>query len=168
MKRNLLILVCIVGICFLLFKYQEDGKVLSASDSIVQNVKKLKASGEISSEQENLMKLQLAIVDYIAVKHTPPESLDELVPKYFQAIPINPQTKQPFQYQKKGNDYKILDSLKSASTTSDKVSEPQEGSLPQKEQKKEEFLNPNNLKIETLFGDYGNHLADGLKYVKIN
>lgn len=143
MKRNVIIIVCLLGVLFLLFKYKDGGDVVSPADSINENVKKLKASGEINSDQENLMKIQLAIVDYIAVKHTPPESLDLLVPRYFKTLPLNPDTKKPFQYEKKGDSYVILDAM----TASNKTDDSQAG---QKEEKKkeEEFLNPNNLEIE--------------------
>lgn len=148
MKRNALILVCLLGLGFLFFLYQDSAQVLSPSESINANLKKLKAEGEISADQENLMRLQLAIVDYMAVKHSPPETLEELVPKYFKTIPINPQTKKPYQYEKKADSYTILD----AASTGTKVANAESGNANQAEPANakdgQEFLNPNNLKID--------------------
>ncbi len=143
MKRIVVILVFFSALGFFFLKFQNNTQVVAPSESISQNVEMLRASGEISSDQENLMRLQLAIVDFIAVKHSPPESLQQLVPRYFKALPINPQTKKPFQYEKRGESYVILDVVGNGSEAGDhkNANGDRKGVV-------DEFLNPNNLKIE--------------------
>ena len=61
---------------------------------------------ELISEQTNLtperrsqLKIQLALSDYmVANNNVAPATLEELVPKYFDRVPTNPRTQEPFEY----------------------------------------------------------------------
>lgn len=149
MRKNLFIVLIVLVVVAVLIQFQGKSEIKSPSQSLEENVSKLRAGGEITAEQESLVKLQLAIVDYIAVKHSPPESLNLLVPKYFKSVPINPLTKKPFQYEKKGDSYDILDAGGVGATENQSESKkPAEGEPKVGASPGAEYLNPNNLAIE--------------------
>ncbi len=56
-------------------------------------------------ERREQLRIQLAVEDYMMSvgKGTPPKTLDDLVPKYFDRLPINPVTNQPFAYKVANN-----------------------------------------------------------------
>lgn len=142
MKKNLIFVFIAIGVLFALLQYQSKGAKKSPSESLNENILKMRESGEVSPDQEELVRLQLAIVDYIASKHTPPESLNLLVPKYFKSLPINPKTKKPFQYQKNGDTYVLLDAEGISSSKKEVAAgKPEASPTP-------EFMNPNTMAIE--------------------
>ena len=71
---------------------------LKSKDVVHEGLKKVKESVDLNSEQETLLTVQLAINDYLINNGKPPASLDKLVPKYFEKVPLNPSTKKPFSY----------------------------------------------------------------------
>lgn len=80
---------------------------LTERDAIENGVTQVKAQKDITPSEEQLLKLQFALIDFIVKKTHPPDTLAELVPTYFDELPINPNTKKPFEYLRDGNKYKL-------------------------------------------------------------
>ncbi len=55
-----------------------------------------------------LLVIELAIQCHVAERGSPPERLDELVPRYFAAVPADPQTSRSFQYQRDPSGFYVL------------------------------------------------------------
>lgn len=91
-----LALLCAIGY------YQFNPEPLNARDTIEVGLKQVKEKTNLSPEQEMLLKVQLAISDYMAKNGTAPESLADLVPHYFDQEPKNPVTGESFPYRKEG------------------------------------------------------------------
>lgn len=70
--------------------------------SIEDGVEQVKKTTKISTEQEMLLRIQLALADYMATAGEAPDTLERLVPKYFDEIPKNPATGQPYPYYRAG------------------------------------------------------------------
>jgi type IV pilus assembly protein PilP len=75
---------------------------LDVRESIETAINQRKEKQPLSKEEENLLRLQLAITNYTIQKNTPPESLAELVPEYFDKVPVDPNTGASFRYKKIG------------------------------------------------------------------
>jgi len=80
---------------------------LTARESLENRVTEAKKSRTLTEAQENFLKIQLALVNYQIMNRTPAESLNQLVPTYFDTIPKNTDTGKPFEYVKEGNRYKL-------------------------------------------------------------
>lgn len=65
-------------------------------DSAVRQVKDEK--GTISAEQEAILRVQIAVADYTASTRKAPTTIAELVPKYFDSVPLDPRTNQPMEF----------------------------------------------------------------------
>ncbi len=79
----------------------------SPRQSIDQGVSQVKATQKLGGEQEQLLRIQLALADFMATTGEAPERLDQLVPKYFDEVPKNPTTGAPFPYYRQGKMPKI-------------------------------------------------------------
>ena len=74
---------------------------------IDKGIDQVKQSNKLQPAEESLLRVQLAVNDYLIRNAAPPPSLASLVPLYFDAVPTNPETNQPFEYVKTGNTYRI-------------------------------------------------------------
>jgi Tfp pilus assembly protein PilP len=74
------------------------------------------SKGNISPERRAKVKLQVALSDYRAKNKKYPSTLKELVPDYFESVPIDPETGSPFQYSLVKDHYVLGDPQKVAST----------------------------------------------------
>jgi Tfp pilus assembly protein PilP len=77
-------------------------------DSINKRIDDAKKTRSLSQAQENFLKLQLALVNYQVMNRMPPDNLNQLVPTYFDSVPMNSDTGKPFEYVREGNKYKLL------------------------------------------------------------
>lgn len=80
---------------------------ITPRQSITDGVEQVKKNTKLSPEQESLLRIQLALADFMATSGEAPETLDRLVPKYFDEVPKNPATGQPFPYYRQGKMPKI-------------------------------------------------------------
>src|SRR4051812_21853948 len=53
---------------------------------------------DLPAQRREQLKIQLALADFRAKKQRFPESLNELIPEYFDQIPIDPNTGKQFKY----------------------------------------------------------------------
>lgn len=82
-------------------------KALDPRASLEKSVREMAVSKKLSKDEENLLRLQLAVIDYVGSHREPPDSLTQLVPTYFAEIPTDPKTKEPFKYVRDGRRYYI-------------------------------------------------------------
>jgi len=60
---------------------------------------KIAKTAGLDDQKRELMRVQLAVTDYMTQHDgNPPKDLTELVPTYFDSVPIDPSTTKPFQY----------------------------------------------------------------------
>lgn len=76
--------------------------------------KKIAADPRIPPERRALVQLHLALRDYRAQHGAFPAQLAQLVPAYFQKIPLDPQTAEPFKYTVEGDRYYLGDAKPAA------------------------------------------------------
>lgn len=79
----------------------------SAKESIESAVSQVVSTNKLNAEQESLLKIQLALSDYMARNGQAPDSLKQLVPQYFETEPMNPATGKPFEYKRVGRSPKL-------------------------------------------------------------
>lgn len=100
----ILILAFVALVSYHIFFKEEP---LSQRDALEDGVSQIKAQRDLKPEEEILLKLQLAIIDFTVTKTHPPDNLAELIPTYFDSVPINPITNKPYQYTRTGAQYKL-------------------------------------------------------------
>lgn len=76
-------------------------------DAVAAGIDGAKKTRAISSSEEQFLRVQLAIVDYTAKNFHPPDSLVDLIPVYFDTLPVDPASNQPFRYVREENRYKL-------------------------------------------------------------
>ncbi len=92
----LLALLTVVGY----FRFNTEPLTPRASLDI--GIKQVKEKANLSPEQESLLRVQLAISDYMATNGAAPAALADLVPRYFDQLPKNPATNEPYPYRLEG------------------------------------------------------------------
>lgn len=130
--RNLLI-ICLPLILVqagVLFKYKQSSTQDSFKDAMDKAVE---TSDKINPDQQAIIKIQLALSDYRIKSDKYPDSLEDLIPDYFDEVPIDPQTAEPFKYTREGEAY-LLGQAAGAS----------------KESKSDESLNEEDLLLTSL------------------
>lgn len=80
-----------------LFLYAEPSTSLTAKDAIKGTDRPIASKKQI----------QIAINDYRSKNKKLPAKLEDLIPKYFDAIPLDPATKKPFEYKVQGTKFFI-------------------------------------------------------------
>jgi len=121
---------------------------LTERDVVASGLEQIKDSTDLSPREESMMRVQLAIMDQIAKTGSPPGSLNELVPNYFDAVPVDPETKEAFEYERKpGGKFRIgpeVEAVAKSSVTAEGEEEidPVLAAL----QEGGEFVNPNTMK----------------------
>lgn len=122
-------------------------------DQIQLGVQAAKTTRQISPEQEALLTIQLAIVDYTARNSAPPTDLNKLVPLYFDSVPKNPANNQSFYYQRLGKRYELKLSAEDKGTSvMASLSSKKEGKT-EKKSAEPEYVNPNEMIIEEFVYD---------------
>lgn len=80
---------------------------LTERRAITSAIESAKKEKKLAKEEEVLLSVQLAVVDYQARNGMPPSSLHDLVPTYFESVPMNPETGKDFLYERVGREFKI-------------------------------------------------------------
>ncbi len=107
MVKVLVSLMVIMLLAFIGY-HQTSQEPLTARASIDAGIEQVKKGGaNIAPEEEQLLRVQLALSDYQATNGTAPESLAALVPKYFDSEPKDPRTGQPYPYRREGRSGKL-------------------------------------------------------------
>jgi len=136
--------------------YQISQNVVLPKQAIEQGIAQVKSSQGINSAQEALLRVQLAITDYIASNGSPPPSLEALIPKYFDSLPLDPETHQAFPYSRDGMSFHLGRQLQLASAAAPKSpGEPAAPSAaaPAPAGGSDNFINPNTMEISDFVYD---------------
>jgi Tfp pilus assembly protein PilP len=149
MKKFYILLTSIIAVlgAYLLL---ESNEVPSTPKKIINDgIMKYKEKNNISKEQENFIRLQLAISNYISTNTKPPKNLEELVPNYFDSLPIDPATGKTFKYQLVGKSYKLGEET----TGQDGTQKSDPKAATNTEAGKDDFVNPNKIEMEDFVYD---------------
>lgn len=144
----------VVGLLILIFAgyiaYNKATPPLNSREVIEAGVQQVKETAKLDPSQESLLRVQLAISDYIANSGgTPPGALKELVPKYFDQEPSDPITGVPYQYEREGMSYRLGGDFEVQ-----KASGAVAGNVPAEAATgAENFINPNTMEIEDFIYD---------------
>jgi len=88
-----------LGVALMVYVGGLGPQAISSRDVIEVGLARVKESIDLSASQEATVRLQLAISDYtISTGGVPPTELALLVPKYFDQVPEDPNTGEPFEY----------------------------------------------------------------------
>jgi len=66
-----------------------------------------KQTGGLSNTRREMMKVQAALADFRAKNNRFPAALQELSPVYFEKVPVNPTSGEPFEYRIEGVSYRL-------------------------------------------------------------
>jgi len=132
---RILVGLAVVGLVGFIVLRQFGRKPLDARDTINSGVQQVKEHSDINATQELMLRIQLAVADYTASTGTPPDSLEELVPKYFDQVPVNPATGLAMKYPAE-------EPTQVASASGASVNESVDSIL-----EKGGFINPNTMEI---------------------
>lgn len=139
MKKNYFIILILIAVILGGYVFfQSDNNIKSPREAINEGISQYKKTNNLSKEDEAKVRIQLAIANHIASYGKPPSSLTELIPKYFDSVPIDPSTKKEFEYALNGSSYKL--GTLSQKSEGDKLLAKNE----------DDFVNPNKIDL----GDY--------------
>lgn len=134
-----------------------DDVALGEREAIDSAIASAKQSNNLKSDEEALLRLQLAIVDYMAKHSMPPASLYDLVPVYFDMVPRNPKTKKDYFYERDGRRYTLRLSEEDRVMVASLSTKDSENALRAEtflgEGDEEDFVNPNTLEEEIFIYD---------------
>lgn len=102
------VLVILVVVFVALYGYRQRNQPIDSRQALEAGIQSAKKQHNLSSDEEQLLRLQLAIVDHMThSRGEPPNSLNDLIPKYFTSIPTNPATGKPYEYERDGKRYRL-------------------------------------------------------------
>ena len=155
MIKVLVSLMVVMLLAFLGY-HQTSVVPMTARGSIDAGIEQVKKGGaNIAPEEEQLLRVQLALSDFMATHGSAPETLAELVPKYFDSEPKDPRTGQPYPYRREGRSPKLgaqIDRKKGGGAGTGigkatmKAEDPLAGMGP-------DFINPNSIEIDPFVYD---------------
>lgn len=135
------------------YKYYSDERI-DAREAVNRGILQVKKDKPtLTSDEEKLLRLQLAVVSFVSATGNPPSSLDELVPKYIDRVPDDPATGQRYAYERRGNSYSIGQEAISGQTPDENVIAQGRGGESERVAAKESFINPNTIVEDTFIYD---------------
>ena len=151
-KYALTILIVIFGVVYYLKTQQEE--TISPREMIEAGVRSARQKSDLSQQEEATLRVQIALLDYTAQKKAPPNSLNDLIPTYFDSVPKDPSTGKPFEYFRDGRVPRLgappaPGSTQTASSGEGKSAGPSLTGLAEGA----EFVNPNTMAPDTFVYD---------------
>lgn len=122
---------------FIFFEGQDS--TVDPKEAINQGISQYKKTNALTADEEAKVRIQLAIADYLAANTKLPESLDMLVPTYFERVPRDPSTGKAYLYKVDGRKFELIGGEASKSN-------PSTDSLAGTS-KTEDFINPNEMEM---------------------
>jgi Tfp pilus assembly protein PilP len=151
MFKVLSAIIATVLIGYIAYMQFVEKKPIDARASIDKQVTELRKTQKLSGNEEELLRLQLAVLSYVSANQRPPSNLGQLVPKYLDRIPKDPASGKVYAYKRDGNRYQIGQPKEEATQVASVPSESGSGvsALPTVEGTDEAvFVNPNTMKPE--------------------
>ena len=84
---------------FVLFNYKKQNTIVDFKDAMNDAT----SSSDVAPDRQSVVRIHLALNDYKIKYDSFPEDLNELIPDYFDEIPIDPDTAEPFEYTQTNN-----------------------------------------------------------------
>ena len=147
----LIVLLCIVG-----GYYMTMTKTVDTRTAIETGVETAMKTKNLSLEEQALLRVQLAIIDYSTRNAgVPPTTLNDLVPAYFDALPKNPLTNKPFEYAREGASYRLggASAPKNGAASAAQVKPGEELPAAAKAGAQGDYVNPNTMQLEAFSYD---------------
>ena len=120
---------------------QRSDTALDEKAAIEEGVRRAKqARPSLTAEEEEFLRLNLALLAFVAKNRVPPNNLADLVPTYFDTVPRNPSTRENFFYERNGPTY-VLRPRASAQVQVAALASEESGT----KEGGEGFVNPNTL-----------------------
>lgn len=147
--------IIVLGLVAFVGYHQYGDQPLTPRATLDAGVKQLRAKGkDLTPEEEQLLRVQLALSDYQATHGNAPESLNELVPKYFDSVPLDPRTGKSFEYIREGRTFRLGNTdprpiQLASSSVGAKGGKPVEALLANDQ----DFVNPNQLEVDDFVYD---------------
>jgi Tfp pilus assembly protein PilP len=146
--KKVVLLVLVVALAGAVGYYHSQTQGRPPKETIAEGIKVAMEKQKLSPEDQQVLKIQLAIVDYIGRNMHPPDKLSDLVPEYFDSIPKDPTTGKEYQYERKGPQYDLVlpgakQAIQAASNEQIGGAAPGQG----------EFVNPNLMQPDTFIYD---------------
>jgi Tfp pilus assembly protein PilP len=96
--NRIVLVVAGLGLVALIVLRQFGSKPLDPRSAIDHSITQVKSQRQISPEEEVRLRIEVAWGDYMIRNGKPPTGVSDLVPTYFDAVPTDPSTGQPFDY----------------------------------------------------------------------
>lgn len=143
-----IVLFAVIGF----FAYQELGTTppLGPREALDSQVAEISKSKKLTQEEADLFRLQMALLAFTAKNHQPPDSLTQLVPTYFDALPLNPKTGEIYKYKRDGNRPLLGDMVDRAEgrVVAKNATDQKGATASGKGVSDEDFVNPNDMQLE--------------------
>jgi Tfp pilus assembly protein PilP len=107
LMRKILTIVLLVALAGLIWYNNFGSPVIKARGVVDSGIDNAKQAMDLSPEQEQLLRVQFAILDYQRINGLPPVDLSDLVPTYFDTVPKDPITEEIYSYERVGADYQL-------------------------------------------------------------
>ena len=134
--------IALVAIAALLIFQQTSEEPRTARQAIEEGIAQASQNADMSESEKQGLRVQLAVADYTASIGSPPSSMDDLVPKYFASVPIDPADGKPL----------TLDAQMAGDSGGNEVLAKNEVSLDE-QLSKEGFINPNTMAVSDFVYD---------------
>ena len=73
------------------------GAALTPKEALDANIAQVKGQRKLTDRDETRLRIELAMSDFMVRNGKPPSQVSELVPTYFDTVPIDPLTQKPFE-----------------------------------------------------------------------
>lgn len=105
--RKIIIIALFIALGGLIWYNNFGNPVVKARGVVDAGIENAKQAMDLTPDQEQLLRVQFAILDYQRQHGLPPVDLADLVPTYFDAVPKDPITKEVYEYARVGADYQL-------------------------------------------------------------
>lgn len=157
MNKLLVVAVLLaVGAFFVLKGANEEPD--SVREAMDKGLARVKQSEDLSALEEVRLRVQLSLTDYNVRNGTYPTSLAQLVPVYFDAVPVNPETKKELAYKKVGTSFELGSDIGSTNAPAELITDADfedESGLLAGVDLGSDFVNPNTMKKVAFVYDVG-------------
>lgn len=161
--KKVIVLIVLAAVAAYVFLFAGGGGEIDRRALVDKNLRDIKneyskKNKPLSPQQEVVTKIQLAVLDYMAGAARPPAVLEDLVPVYFDSVPLNPATKEPFAYKVQNGQWLLGNEVAFASNTSsegdeDGSEQDQNSILASLKIDGEEFIAPSMIKEDPFVYD---------------
>ncbi|MDD2942183.1 MAG: pilus assembly protein PilP [bacterium] len=150
--RSLLVLAFFGAIALGVYYFATRPEDHTPRQLVEMQVEAVIKQNRVKPDDVSLLKIQLALADFITRRGTPPLKLSQLVPDYFDKVPLNPVTGEAYLYERDGQKFRIGGQVTANEAV--EVNNAGEGEvILAMAGAGKDFVNPNEMKEETFIYD---------------